>query len=160
PEELLAHYRARRELLAGRLENAGQASTSARPAAGAAATAPRPSLREFLSENSILIVSYLGAFLLIVATVLFELYGVTGMPGSVRFAAVAALDVVFAAAGWACLRSSRLRPVGHAYVALFALMLPLVGVAGYVFLALGEQGVSQDQAMGAIGLSAAAVYAG
>jgi len=160
PEELLLHYRRRRDLFIGALSHPPAAAGAPRPAI-AQLTGPtaRPSLREFVGEHSILILSYVGAFLLIVATVLFELYGVTGLPGSARFGAVLALDLAFGAAGRTCLRSIRLRLVGQTYIAIFALMAPLTGVAAYVFLDLGAAGVSRDQAVGAIGLSSAAIYA-
>src|SRR5439155_8219112 len=108
---------------------------------------------------SILILSSLGAFLLIVATVLFELYGGTDVPGWVRFGAVLALAVAFGAAGWACFRSARLKVVGQTYVAIFALMAPLSGVAAYVFLELGAQGITEQEAVASIGISSAALYA-
>src|SRR5205823_4753208 len=85
-----------------------------------------PSLQEFLADRSILIVSYVGALLLVTATLLFELYGPAGLSGSARFAAVlavglgsrayAVLSTVALAIGW--------------YAAADALgLLPLGGVA-------------------------------
>src|ERR1700674_455976 len=104
---------------------------------------PRPSLQEFLSENSILVVSYMGAFLLFVATLLFELYTIK-LAGELRFGGVLGLDLIFAAAGVGGLRSKRLRIVGQTYVAIFALLAPLVFVAAYVFLDLHAKGITMD----------------
>jgi hypothetical protein len=81
------------------------------------------------------------------------------VPGWLRFGAVLALAVAFGGAGWACLRSARLKVVGQTYVAIFALMAPLSGVAAYVFLELGARGVTRDAAMAAIGISSALLYA-
>ncbi|HET7771928.1 MAG TPA: hypothetical protein VFN74_24350, partial [Chloroflexota bacterium] len=118
---------------------------------------PGPGLREFLAERSILIVSYVGAFLLIVATLLFELAAET-FGGPVRFAGVLALDLVFGAAAWLCWRSPRLRIVGTTYLAIFALIAPLVFVAAYVFFVLREQGVSVSLMVTVGAVSCAALY--
>lgn len=119
--------------------------------------APGPGLREFLAERSILIVSYVGAFLLIVATLLFELAAET-FGGPVRFAGVLVLDLVFGAAAWVCWRSPNLRIVGTTYLAIFALIAPLVFVAAYVFLVLKAQGVSVSLAVAVGALSCAVLY--
>ena len=156
--DVVEHYRRRRDAVARALSLASSTPAAAAPAASAPHAAP-PSLREFLSENSILVLSSLGAFLLIVATVLFELYGGTGVPGWLRFGAVLALALAFGGAGWACLRSVALKVVGQTYVAIFALMAPLSGVAAYVFLELGAQGITRDDALATIGISSAVLYA-
>jgi hypothetical protein len=118
---------------------------------------PRPSLQEFLSEHSILIVSYSGAFLLFIATLLFELYTIK-FSGELRFAGVASLDAIFAVAGVACLRSKGLRLVGQTYVAIFALLAPLVFVAAYVFLDLHAKGISTDLAFTVAGVACCLLY--
>ena len=156
--DVVEHYRRRRDAVARALSLASSTPAAAAPAASAPHAAP-PSLREFLSENSILVLSSLGAFLLIVATVLFELYGGTGVPGWLRFGAVLALALAFGGAGWACLRSVPLKVVGQTYVAIFALMAPLSGMAAYVFLELGAQGITRDEALAIIGISSAVLYA-
>ena len=140
----------------------------ARPAAVVAARAavppaaprrpPAPALAEFLADRSILIVSYVGAFLLIVATLLFELYGAGTLGGPARFAAVLALDLVFGVAGWWCLRRPQLRLVGHTYVAIFALLAPLVFVAAYTFLVLERHGIPVALAQAVAGGSCALLY--
>src|SRR6266851_5063220 len=127
------------------------------PPAQAPPAPPRPSFQEFLSEHSILIVSYTGAFLLFVATLLFELYTIK-LSGELRFAGVASLDAIFAVAGVACLRSKRLRLVGQTYVAIFALLAPLVFVAAYVFLDLRAKGISTDLAFTVAGAACCLLY--
>lgn len=118
---------------------------------------PRPSFQEFLTEHSILIVSYTGAFLLFIATLLFELYTIK-FSGELRFAGVAGLDAIFAVAGVACLRSRQLRLVGQTYVAIFALLAPLVFVAAYVFLDLHARGISTDLAFTVAGAACCLLY--
>jgi hypothetical protein len=133
--------------------------------AEAAATPPYPPrrsgedmLRELFTEHAVVILASLGAFLLVVAAVLFELYGTAGLGGGVRLAAVVALDLIFAAAGYLALGQQRLRAVGQIYVALAAVLLPLVGVAAWTFLALGRQGITVDEALAVTGAACSLVY--
>jgi hypothetical protein len=121
---------------------------------------PPISLRDLFAEHSVLILASLGAFLLVVATVLFELYGTTGLGGGVRLAGVVALDLIFAAAGYLALARPDLRSVGQIYTALAAVLLPLVGVAAWTFLALGARGITVDQALAVTGAACAFVYGG
>jgi hypothetical protein len=125
-----------------------------------APTRPPISLRDLFAEHSVLILASLGAFLLVVATVLFELYGTVGLGGGVRLAAVVALDLIFAAAGYVALGRPDLRSVGQIYTALAAVLLPLVGVAAWTFLALGSRGITVDQALAVTGAACAFVYGG
>ena len=119
---------------------------------------PAFSLQGFLSEHGILVISYVGAFLLIVATLLLEVYGTTGADGLVRFAAVLGLTAFFAAAGWYGLRSGRLRLVGRSYVAVAALMTPLDFAAAYSFLVLNRYGITAAAAVTLAGASCALLY--
>ena len=156
-------FRARREALAAELQPAVPAAavaTAASPAATAAPASrpPGPTLREFFGEHSILLLSYVGAFLLIVAAVLYEVYAIGQLSGGLRFAGVLAVDLVFGAAGWACLRSRRMRLVGNAYVAIFALLAPLVAVAAYVFLGLRQRGISVEVAQLLTGSALTVLY--
>lgn len=133
------------------------------PAAAAPApepTAPSISLRDLFAEHSVLILASLGAFLLVVATVLFELYGTVGLGGGVRLTAVVALDLIFAVAGYLALGQTRLRSVGQIYTALAAVLLPLVGVAAWTFLELGARGITVDQALAVTGAACLFVYGG
>ena len=120
--------------------------------------APPISLRDLFAEHSVLILASLGAFLLVVATVLFELYGTVGLGGGARLAAVVALNVVFAGAGFLANRQERLRSVGRIYIGLAAVLLPLVGLAAWTFLALGARGITVDQALAITGGTCALVY--
>jgi hypothetical protein len=137
---------------------AGAGTAPAAPAAPSPRRPATPSLYSFLADHSILIVSYVGAFLLIVATLLFELYGAETLGGAARFAVVLVLDLVFGAAGWWCLRRPQLRLVGRTYVAIFALLAPLVFVAAYTFLLLEERGIPVALAQAVAGGSCALLY--
>jgi hypothetical protein len=136
---------------------AGPAAQPAAPMPPAPA-APGLSLGEIFAEHSVLILAALGAFLLVVATVLFELYGTTGLGGGVRLAAVVALNVIFATAGYLANRQERLRSVGSIYIALAAVLLPLVGIAAWTFLDLGARGITVDQALAVTATACALSY--
>jgi len=137
-----------------------------RQPAGAAAQAAKPppppartiSLRDLFAENSVLVLAAIGAFLLVVATVLFELYGTTGLGGGVRLGAVVVLNITFAAAGYFARRRKGLETVGQIYIALAAVLLPLVGVAAWTFLDLGARGIAVYQAVAVTAAACTVVY--
>jgi len=124
----------------------------ARPAA------PPISLRAVFAEHSVLILASIGAFLLVVATVLFELYGTIGLGGMVRLAAVVVLALLFSAAGFFARRRKGLESVGQIYIGLAAVLLPLVGLAAWTFLNLGSSGITVYQALAITALACAAAY--
>jgi hypothetical protein len=111
---------------------AAQAARPA-PAVPAAPAAPVFSWRAFVAEQAIAIMAYLGGFLLLVATLAFEVGGWQDLANGVKLAAVVAVYVVFGALGFALRRSAHLRTVGRAYLGVFALMTPLVALAVYRF---------------------------
>jgi len=119
---------------------------------------PTISLRDLFAEHSVAILASLGAFLLVVATVLFELYGTVGLGGGARLGAVIALNLVFAGAGYLANRQDRLRSVGSIYIGLAAVLLPLVGLAAWTFLQLGERGITVDQALAVTAGACAITY--
>ena len=100
--------------------------------------APRPSLRQivsrFVSAHAILLLSYLGAFLLIVSALLFLLYGPQNLPGGARLATVAGVNGILAFAAFACRRRTSLHLVSASYTALAALMTPVTFAATYEFV--------------------------
>jgi len=118
----------------------------------------REGLREFFADRSILMLSYVGAFLLIVATLLFELSAFTAVDSRARFAGVLILNLVFGIAGWICFRLPAMRLVGRTYVAIAALMVPLTFIAAWVFLVLAQYGLSRDLAVAIAGTSCALLY--
>ncbi|HYM67515.1 MAG TPA: hypothetical protein VEW68_09505, partial [Patescibacteria group bacterium] len=166
-DQLRAVYSSRLALARDLLQRATSIYAGAGPLQGrdaalqgpAASRPPGPSLREFFADNSILIISIAGAFLLIVATLLFEIYGTTGFGGEVRFVGVLALNLLFGVAGAASLGRQRLRLVGQTYLAIFALMAPLTVAAAWVFLSLESRGISRDLALGLGGLGCSVLYA-
>jgi len=85
--------------------------------------------------------------MLVVAALLFVIYGLAGFSGAAKFAVVLGLNLFFGVAGYYCYGSRRLRVVGPSYVALFALMSPLVLLAAYEFLYLQERGIQPDLAI-------------
>jgi hypothetical protein len=102
---------------------------------------PRPafSWRAFLSEQAIAIMAYLGAFLLLVATLAFELGGWQALSDGIKLTVVLVVYLVFGALGTGLRRVSDLRTVSSAYLGIFALMTPLVALAVYRF-ALSSSG--------------------
>src|ERR1700682_1204962 len=115
-------------------------------------------LREFFADRSILILSYVGAFLLIVATLLFELSAFTAVDSTARFVGVLVLNLVFGVAGWICFRLPVMRLVGQTYIAIAALMVPLTFIAAWVFLLLEQYGLSRDLAIAIAAASCALLY--
>src|SRR5213080_456001 len=137
----------------------------ARPASGGGKDAPpasgggqERSWREFFADRSILILSYVGAFLLIVATLLFELSAFSAVDSTARFAGVLTLNIVFGLAGWLCFRLPAMRLVGRTYVAIAALMVPLTFIAAWVFLLLQQYGLSPDLAIAIAAASCTLLY--
>ena len=100
--------------------------------------APRPSARQivsrFVSAHAILLLSYLGAFLLIVSALLFLLYGPQNLPGGARLATVAGVNGILAFAAFASRRRTSLHLVSASYTALAALMTPVTFAAAYEFV--------------------------
>ncbi|HEV7129551.1 MAG TPA: hypothetical protein VGN32_19105, partial [Ktedonobacterales bacterium] len=100
--------------------------------------APRParpafSWQAFLAEQAIAIMAYLGGFLLLVATLTFEVGAWQVLGNAIKLAVVGAVYLVFGGLGFALRRTTRLRTVARAYLGVFALMTPLVALAVYRF---------------------------
>jgi len=128
------------------------------PGGGGGKEAPQRSLREFFADRSILILSYVGAFLLIVATLLFEFSAFSAVDSTARFAGVLVLNLVFGVAGWVCFRLPAMRLVGRTYIAIAALMVPLTFIAAWVFLLLQQYGLSRDLAIAIAASSCMLLY--
>ncbi len=118
---------------------AAAAAQAQRPAAAVrepASVTPRGpafSWRAFVAEQAIAIMAYLGGFLLLVATLSFEVGGWQAMGNGPKLAVVCAVYVAFGVLGLVLRRSTRLRTVARAYLGVFALMTPLVALAVYRF---------------------------
>ena len=112
------------------------APTPARAAAVVAAPQPHGpvfSWRAFIAEQAIAVMAYLGGFLLLIATLTFEVGGWQALPDGVKLAGVVAVYILFGALGAALRRSTSLRTVGRVYLGVFALMTPLAALAVYRF---------------------------
>jgi hypothetical protein len=134
------------------------APTPTFPQRGRETVRPERSLREFFADRSILILSYVGAFLLIVATLLFELSAFSALDSTARFAGVLVLNLVFGAAGWLCFRLPAMRLVGRTYIAIGAMMVPLTFIAAWVFLTPQQYGLSRDLAIAIAAASCLLLY--
>lgn len=114
----------------------GAARGDVSSAAGATVNVPAgPAFawRAFVAEQAIAIMAYLGGFLLLVATLAFEVGGWQELPNGIKLAVVSLVYVVFGALGILLRRSVTLGTVGRAYLGVFALMTPLVALAVYRF---------------------------
>ncbi len=128
---------------------AARSSAIAAPAAPVAApsaptptptptAAPRPagpifSWQAFLSEQAIAIMMYMGGFLGLVAMLSFEIGGWQSLDLAVKLGAIILVYLAFGALGLVVRRIPRLRAVGGVYLAVFALMTPLVALGIYRF---------------------------
>ena len=91
------------------------------------------SLSAFFADQSIAILAYTGAFLLLIATLSFEVGGWQVLNNAAKLIIVAVVYAVFGIAGFVLLSHDRLRTISQAYLGIFALMTPLVGLATYQF---------------------------
>jgi hypothetical protein len=140
-EDYHAQYLAKRTS-AGGAYLPGAASAAAPPPAVPATPQGTPfSWSAFFAEQSIAIMAYIGAFLLLIATLIFEIGRWQALGDSVKLAAVVGVYLLFGGLGQWLRRVARLRTVGGAYLVVFALLTPLVALAVYLF-ALRGQGVS------------------
>jgi|GEM_PF-6865872 predicted RNA-binding Zn-ribbon protein involved in translation (DUF1610 family) len=105
---------------------------------GALAVPRRPfSLGGLLADQAITLISYLGGFLLLVATLLFVLYGWDVLSEGAKLGAVIAVHLFFGSAGLWLRKMPRLQVVSRVYGGVYALSLPLVGLAVYRFALRG-----------------------
>jgi hypothetical protein len=121
---------------AGVMAGGSPPPAGAPPSAWPPAVPPTPkrppfSWNAFFAEQSIAIIAYTGAFLLLVATFSFEVGGWQALNAAARLAIVLVVYALFGVAGLALFPRARLRTVSQAYLGIFALMTPLVGLAVY-----------------------------
>jgi len=120
------------------------------------------SWQAFVADQAIAIMAYLGGFLLLVATLTFEV-GAWQIADNVtlnnrlKLAIICVVYVVFGVLGFFLRRTSLLRTVGRAYLGVFALMTPLVALAAYLY-ALQDLGISRAGMLTISALYAAVVY--
>jgi hypothetical protein len=87
----------------------------------------------FFAEQSIAILAYTGAFLLLIATLSFEVGGWQVLNNTAKLAIVVVVYALFGIAGLVLLPRPRMRTISQTYLGIFALMTPLVGLAAYQF---------------------------
>ena len=133
------------------------ASEAAAPAGGPAGSGGSW-LRAFVEDHSILLLSYVGAFLMVVAAVVYELYGLNQLSGPARFAGILVLTLFFGVTADVCLFSARMRVVGRTYLAIFDALLPLLAFAAWAFLGLGARQVTIAEAQLVTGLALVSLY--
>ncbi len=116
------------------------------------------SFGEFLADQAIAVMAYLGGFLMLVAALTFEIgaFAPEGLTNGVKLAVLIIIHLLFAVLGFLFRRTERLRTVGGAYLFVFALMVPLVALAAYYFLLEGT--ISATGMLTLSALYAALVY--
>ena len=126
--------------------SASPAPTS--PAAAPAAAAPAPSapsfeLREWAVQRQADILLYLGAFLLVIAALIFVSSGGATFGGAARVTLLAGYTAGFIGAGLLVKRWARVREAGRVFLALGALLTPLNFLLVHVEL-LDQRGVAAE----------------
>lgn len=96
---------------------------------------PAFSWSAFIADQAIAILAYLGGFLLLIATLSFEVG--PGLGDTFKLLVVTAAYALFGVLGVTFRGRDRLRTVGGAYLGVFALMTPLVVLAYYLFALRG-----------------------
>jgi hypothetical protein len=126
------------------------------PAAAPAAAAPHraeapvpprekapPSVPTWLTEQAPNILMYLGAFLVVMAALVFVGASGEAISGAVRVAMLASFTAAFVAIGWICYRFPRVRMAGYTFLAVGALLVPLNFAAAHNFV-LKDEGIAGD----------------
>ena len=103
------------------------------PAAPAQPHGPVFSWRAFIADQAIAVMAYLGGFLLLIATLTFEVGGWQALPDVAKLGGVLAVYVIFGLLGLTLRRAVSLRTVSRVYLGVFALMTPLAALAVYRF---------------------------
>ena len=115
--------------------------------AGAVAGAAPPPVAAAPGRGSsdlwINVLLYLGAFFVVIAALIFVAYSWRQLGGVAKTGILAGFTLAFLAAGAVCLRSPRVRPAGHTFLAVGALLTPLTIVALHNFV-LRERGLSGE----------------
>ncbi len=141
-EEYLRQYQAKRAPAAAAVPEGVTAGAMPFPVAGGvlppapSANAPpaQPfSWNTFFAEQSITIFAYVGTFLLLVATIAFEVSPWTALTNGIKLGIVIGIYLLVGISAMLTGRADRLRVINRTYIAIFALMTPLVGLALYIY---------------------------
>jgi hypothetical protein len=111
----------------------------AAPSSAPVAPGPVFSWRAFIADQAIAVMAYLGGFLLLIATLTFEVSNWNQLTNAYKLTGVTVVYVVFGELGIGLRRVTALRTVGRVYLGVFALMTPLEALAVYRFY-LQQQG--------------------
>ena len=103
-----------------------------RPAAAPRRAASKPEGPGWLAEQQANLLLYLGAFLVVIATLIFVVSG-PDVSDDLKMALLALGTLLFLAVGLVCSRVPRVRQAGIAFFAVGALMVPLMFVGAYAF---------------------------
>jgi len=104
---------------------------------------PAPVVPPWLAEQAPNLLLYLGAFLVVMAALVFVGTSGEAISGAVRVAMLASFTAAFLAIGWLCYRFPRVRIAGYTFLAVGALLLPLNSAAAYNFV-LQDEGIAGD----------------
>ena len=114
------------------------------------------SLRSFFADQTINIVSSLGAFLILIGSLSFV---VTTTNLFLSFLVLFLVHLVFATVGFVFVRFPSFRFISRIYTAIFALLVPLVGFSGYRLVAGHLIQLSAPTVVAIAAVYAAIVYA-
>ena len=103
------------------------------PAPPARPAAPKREGPGWLAEQQASLLLYLGAFLIVIATLIFVGRDEEAISGGVKMALLIVYTVLFTGAGLFCLRIPRVQQAGVAFFAIGALLVPLNFVGAYAF---------------------------
>ncbi len=115
------------------------ADLSPRPALAPKPTAPPRSVvipstgPGWMAEQQANLLLYLGAFLIVIAALIFVGYSEEAIGAGVKMGVLVAYTVIFLATGVICMRLPRVQQAGLIFFAVGALMVPLNFVGAYVF---------------------------
>ncbi|MCH8849665.1 MAG: zinc ribbon domain-containing protein [Chloroflexi bacterium] len=130
------------------LSELGPQVTPRRPAPAPRRAAPKKEGPGWLAEQQANLLLYLGAFLVVIATLVFVASG-PEVSDALKMALLVLGTLLFLAVGLACANIPRVRQAGTAFFAVGALMVPLIFVGAYAFY-------FQDEELDATGLWLAA----
>jgi hypothetical protein len=159
-DELRAQYLSRRTSAGGAYLPGASVIAPPPDSAAPAPAAPQGtpfSFSHFFADQSIAITAYTGGFLLLVATLIFEIGGWQALGNDGKLVVIALVYLLFGGLGQWLRRVPRLRTVGGAYLIVFALLTPLVALAVYLF-ALRSQGIALSGMVCLSSCYAAAIY--
>ena len=147
-QQLLSDARPRRRvegttIASTRLRPSIMAQPTTTPVAESEISVPGAAVPSWLVEQAPNLLLYLGAFLSVMAALVFVSASGSDIGGGARLAMLIAFTLGFLAVGAFCYRFERVRVAGYTFIAVSALLVPLNFAAAYNFV-LEEEGVPGD----------------